>query len=254
MRFRLLALCTTVLSLAGCIDTNILIDLRNPNDTLVEVKAGLSEPAIDVLTLQYPELRHGEMTERGKQLRTCEAFFADEPRASEVLRSAQPITREGVTITKVVGWQNGVLTCGFSAIGPSEPVLTMLEGSDLIKVNRVGDRFRIQVNTKHSDYSAVPDLGFFESLGPERETPTLQLSIYGHRMTSNFEIGQLSGSQFELAENLMGKRLHYQHEFTVEVSARQPDLKDRIAGWWDAISLYLQRLIQSLKQHTAADA
>lgn len=235
-----------VLLLTGCIDTDIRIDMRNPASTDVQVNAGLQEAAIDVLTLQYPELRHGSMAERGKQLRTCEAFFAEEPRAVEVLKAAQPIERDGVRISKIVDWLDGKLYCGFKANGPAKQVLTMLDGSELIKVSRQDDRYVIQINTQDSKYANVPDLGFFESFGSDKAPPTLALTILGNEMASNYELGQTGGNRFELTENLMGKRQHFQNTFEVSVSARQPELIDWISAWWSdiwqAISNWFNRI------------
>lgn len=214
--------------LTACVDTHITLDLREPTTTVLNLRASLQPAALNMLKLSNPELIHGNLSERSKQLRTCQAFFSDDQRAKEIFKRSAPVVRDGVTITKVIQYNGQTLDCGFNAQGPAQNVFDLLKTVEMVHVTQANDRFQITLNTRNSEYGNIPDLGFFSFGQNPEDLPKLNIAVMGHNLQSNFEQGNLTSTRFELQENLMGERKHFQTEFVVSVNSTEPSLLDRL--------------------------
>lgn len=235
--------------LSGCVDTKISLDLREPESAVVKVNAFLKPAAIDFLKLSHPELMHGSLEEKGKQLRTCQAFFADDPRAKEVLSSSSPVQRDGVSISKEIGYASGLLNCGFTANGPAGQVLQMVDGSKMVSTRLTNGKYEITLNTRNSEYGNLPDWGIFSQLAQKPEDlPSLQVVVQGHGIESNFEEGLINANRFELQENLLGNRKHFQTEFVVSVKSTPPNLIERAIAGFNELTIWISQKIGEMQK------
>lgn len=199
-----------------------------------------------MLKLSNPELIHGDLSERSKQLRTCQAFFSDDKRAKEIFTRSGPVERDGVSITKIIDYNGQSLDCGFNAEGPAEKLFNLLSNTKMVKVSEANDRYQIALNTRGSEYSNIPDLGFFSFGQKTQDIPKLHVVVMGHDLQSNFEQGNVSSTRFELHENLLGERKHFQTEFVVSVNSSEPSLLDRLIALLNEVCLWLKGKYEEL--------
>lgn len=240
-----------VLPLSGCFDTQIKLDLREPDQSVLEFNTLLKPSALDMIKLSNPSLVHGDLAERGKQLRTCQLFFSNDDIANNVFSKTEPVTIGQILYSKNVEYDGNNLNCGFTGVGPANEILAVINRSEMFAFKNLENRYEINIDTKASDFSRVSDLDFFGFSKQDTNPPLLNLVIIGHDLKSNFDAGNINSTRFELQEKLMGKRDHFQTDFTISVKSESPSLFDHLNAAFNEFKLWLTKKISQFQSETA---